>query len=76
MTDMINEQLNSTDAPAQWRVCTVIPIYKVNKGLPVEDVSAFRSVILQESTAKLVCAVWLEVRKEFIIREIGKLNHA
>jgi hypothetical protein len=76
MTDMVNEQLNSTEAPVQWRICTVIPIYKASKGLPVEDVSAFRSVILQESTAKLVSAVWLEVRMTDIIQGIGRLNHA
>ena len=73
---MINEQLNSTEAPLKWEHCTVIPLYKANKMGKIEEPSSFRSVVLQESSFKLVESVWIHMNKNKLESLSGDFQHA
>jgi hypothetical protein len=76
MTEFINAQLNSTEAPVQWENCTVIPLYKMNKMGKIDEPSSFRSVVLQESTMKLVETVWVQQNNALIQSLIGEEQNA
>jgi hypothetical protein len=76
LCDLINEQLNSTQAPERWSVCTVIPVYKAAKMLQIHLPNAFRMIVLQDALFKLVGCSWQEIRHEYIVSQMGELNHA
>jgi hypothetical protein len=76
LCDLINEQLNSTHAPDKWSTCTVIPVYKVMKMLQINDPKALRMIVLQDALFKLVGCAWQELRREYIVSQMGDLNHA
>ena len=61
MTDFVNEELNDTSVPIQWKKCTCIPVYKGK--LSSELPEAYRSIILNETSLKLIEGAWLHANK-------------